>query len=206
MSDSIPAGATPIGRKLYMFKAKSNSQDALISAHGGYYKGTKTFKVPAGVEMLFYGIHGNVLSDPGVKLADTKARVVETLKGGDDCVDYELSKYQGRHGGKPGQPAETYDRIAKRIGYNDDSLAQLFTAATTSKNDKVVDTVMKQILNSRSMSVITIRNRWNSKDVYLKDLVAMVLKEFPGIRRFHCSFCRSLVGNDNAQTSQVTWG
>jgi hypothetical protein len=82
MSDSIPDGATPIGSKLYIFKSKSNSTDALISAHGGYYKGNKTFRVPEGVEIIFYGIHGNVLSDPGLKMTSTKAKVVETFSGG----------------------------------------------------------------------------------------------------------------------------
>lgn len=205
MSDSIPDGATPIGSKLYIFKSKSNSTDALISAHGGYYKGNRSFQVPHGIELIFYGIHGNVLSDPGVKLSDTKAKVVETISGGKQCTDYELSKYQGRHGGSPGKPAETYGRIANRINYVDDNLAQLFKIASTSTNEKVAKSAMKNIQDSRSMSLITIRNRWNSQNVYLKDLLPMVLKSYPGIKRFHCSFCRSLVGDDNAKTSKVEW-
>lgn len=205
MSDSIPDGATPIGSKLYIFKSKSNSTDALISAHGGYYKGNKSFTVPHGVEIIFYGIHGNVLSDPGVKLSDMKAKVVEAIGGGKQCIDYELSKYQGRHAGAPGKPVETYERIAGRIKQVDNDLSGKFSDLLTTTNQKYAQVLLNGIQNSRSMSLITIRNRWNSQNVYLKDLLSMVLKSYPGMKRFHCSFCRSLVGDNNAKTSKVEW-
>lgn len=205
MSDSIPDGATPIGSKLYIFKSKSNSTDALISAHGGYYKGNKTFRVPEGVEIIFYGIHGNVLSDPGLKMTNTKAKVVETFGGGKQCIDYELSKYQGRHAGTSGNPSETYGQIASHVQQVDKTITQKFDALITTKNAKFAEVLVRGIQNSQSMSLITIRNRWNSQNVYLKDLLSLVLRSYPGMKRFHCSFCRSLVGNDNAKSSQVEW-
>ena len=205
MSDSIPDGATPIGSKLYIFKSKSNSTDALISAHGGYYKGNKTFRVPEGVEIIFYGIHGNVLSDPGLKMTSTKAKVVETFSGGKQCIDYELSKYQGRHAGTSGNPAETYGQISSHVQQVDKTITQKFDALITTKNAKFAEVLVRGIQNSQSMSLITVRNRWNSQNVYLKDLLSLVLRSYPGMKRFHCSFCRSLVGNDNAKSSQVEW-
>jgi hypothetical protein len=157
------------------------------------------------VELIFYGVHGNVLSDPGVKLADYDATPVETLAGGAECYNYALSKYQGSHGGTKGKPAETYDSINKRIKYNNQRLADHFKTATTSSNQKLVNLNIQAILKSRTMSVLTIRNRWfmAGGDAYLKDAVKEVLKAFPGIKRFHCSFCRGLVGDDNAATSRV---
>lgn len=58
-----------------------------------------------GVEVIFYGVHGNTLSDPGVKLIDYPAKSVQTIpnpQDGDQCLNYVLSKYQGSHGGTPG--------------------------------------------------------------------------------------------------------
>jgi hypothetical protein len=205
MASETPEGAVAIGSKFYFFKSATNSTDCLISAHGGYYKATTMFKVPGGVELIFYGVHGNVLSDPGVKLVDYDATPVQTLGGGADCYNYALSKYQGSHGGTNGKPAETYGSINKRIKYNNERLANHFKVASTSNNQKLVNLNMQAILKSRTMSVLTIRNRWfmPGGDAYLKDAVKEVLQAFPGIKRFHCSFCRGLVGDDNAATSKV---
>src|SRR5690348_15019266 len=114
---SIPNGAIAIGSKLYLFKSKSNSTDCLISAHGGYYKTTKSFEVPLGCSVLFYGEHHKTLSDPGIKLADTHAKPVETVGPGKDCLNYVLSKYQGSHN----KAGETYEKIAGRIEFQDNS-------------------------------------------------------------------------------------
>lgn len=205
MASETPEGAVAIGSKYYFFKSGTNSTDCLISAHGGFYKSTKRFEVPSGVTLIFYGVHGNVLSDPGVKLADYDATPVETLTGGSECFNYALSKYQGRHGGTPDKPAETYERISNRMKYNNERLQNHFNVATTSSNQKIVKMNLDVILKSRTMSVLTIRNRWfmSGGDAYLKDAIKEVLKVFPGIKRFHCSFCRSLVGDENPGTSQV---
>lgn len=97
MSDHPPEGAIAIGSKLYFFKSKTNSTDCLISAHGGYYKSTSTFDVPEGVEVIFYGIHGNLLQDPGIRLIGFDAEPVQTIPNQQDgrtCMNYALSKYQ----------------------------------------------------------------------------------------------------------------
>ena len=201
----MPEGAVAVGSKYYFFKSDTNSTDCLISAHGGFYKGTSTFQVPAGVELIFYGVHGNVLSDPGVKLADYDATPVETIGGGGDCFNYALSKYQGTHGGTEGKPAETYESINRRIKYNNERLSNHFKVATTSDKQNIVKMNLEAILKSRTMSVLTIRNRWfmSGGDAYLRDAIKEVRKAFPGIKRFHCSFCRSLVGDENPGTSRV---
>jgi len=211
MSKDTPEGATSLGSKLYIFKSKSNSTDCLISAHGGYYKGTSTFTVATGVEVIFYGVHGNVLQDPGVRLIDYAAKPVQTIpnpQDGRQCLNYVLSKYQGSHGGSPGKPAETYEKIKNRVKFNDDTLSERFTKLTTTQKPKEGEIILKSILAYKTMSVVTIRNRWflSNGDVYLKDAIEEVRKALPGIKRFHCSFCRNLVGDDNAGTSVVKMG
>jgi len=71
-------------------------------------------------------------------------------------------------------------------------------AAAGKGNQQMAKGAIDQIRAGRTMNVVTIRNRWNSSDVWLKDVVATVRKAYPGINRFHCSFCRSLVGDNNA--------
>src|SRR5262249_32131502 len=121
--------------------------------------------------------------------------------------------YQGSHAGEPGKPAETYERINNRVKMNDDELAKKFdrllaTSSTTSPNSKLAKLNLEAILRHKTMSVVTIRNRWYMPggDVYLKDVIKEVRKALPGMKRFHCSFCRSLVGDDNAGTSVVRMG
>jgi hypothetical protein len=201
MSDSIPKGAIPIGSKLYLFKSKSNSTDCLISAHGGYYKESRTFQVPNGVTLYFYGEHKKVLSDPGIKLADTKAKYVERVGEGQKCVNYILSKYQGKHN----KAGETYEKIADRIAFQDKSLGDIFKMITTTQNEKLATKGLGMILDSQSMSVVTIRNRWFASDVNLLEVISAVRKVLPGIKNFHCSFCRSLVGDPNPETSTVVF-
>lgn len=196
----------PLGSKLYIFKSKSNSTDCLISAHGGYHKGTTSFAVDQGVEVVFYGAHGNTLSDPGVKLIDYPAKPAQVIPNridGNQCLNYVLSKYQGSHGGTPGKPAETYERIANRVKYNDDTINERFQKLLTTTKPDLGERLLKSILQYKTMSVVTIRNRWSGSDVYLKDVIKAVRKELPGMKRFHCSFCRSLIGDDNAGSSKI---
>lgn len=204
MANSIPKGAEPLGSKLYFFKSATSSHDVLISAHGGYYKANKTFDVPGtgkDVEIIFYAPHGSTLSDPGMMIMKGNFQDAGSVFSGNKCIDYELSKYQGRHGGQPGKPAETYDSIASTVEDEDRRLVRQFEkmlAAAGKGNQQMAKGAIDQITAGRTMNVVTIRNRWHSSDVWLKDVVAMVRKAYPGIKRFHCSFCRSLVGDNNA--------
>jgi hypothetical protein len=208
MSDHPPPGAVAIGSKLYLFKSKSNSTDCLISAHGGYYKSTNTFTVPEGVELVFYGAHGNTLGNPGIKLMDYEGvplQVIPNEQDGSECMNYALSKFQGRHGdaNKP----ETYAKIADRIAMIDENQSNRHAVWLKSTNPDLKQMLFEGINRQRAMNVVTIRNRWflPSGDVYLKDVIKEVRDAFPLIKRFHCSFCRSLVGSDQAEKSVVTF-
>lgn len=194
---STPTGATPLGSYLYMFSSPLNPQECLISAHGGYYKNNVSFTVPKGVKICFYGEHNKVLSDPGIALMSLVPRVTETIVGDGrkQCLDYELSKYQGRHSGAN----ESYDSIMDQVNR---------TARNHTLDVKEVFAGKREVSRATKIPVhvITVRNRWNKSDVNLSYVIKEVLKAKPGIHTFHCSFCRSLVGDDNPGVSKVVTG
>lgn len=216
MSKEKPQGAVAVGSNLYLFKSETNSVDCIISAHGGYVSANKSFTVPAGVKLVFYGPHGAALLDPKInrfidKHAD--AEPVEVFEGGQECRNYLLSKYQGAHAGSTGtKVVETYGQIASGVSANDlarrnkfDTLLQ--AASVASPDATQVKLSMSEIDKTRSGSVLTIRNRWNVfMGVPLKEAITDARKAFPTLREFHCLFCRSyMLGDDELPSQRVTF-
>lgn len=209
---SIPQGAQAIGSKLYLFKATSNAAECLISAHGGYRKGNLTFSVPYGVTISFYGPHGFILQDPGVKIMSQELAqfAVETKKQGEQCINYILSKYQGTHN----TAGETYESISdtiedfqNRFLQTQDKMRSMGNVNDLSKGQLSRYNMMSANLRSlNAMNVATIRNRWYSPDLTLEYVVKEVKKAVPSITHFHCSFCRGHMDDDNAPTWQVGKG
>ena len=98
---------TEVGRNIYLFHADKDvyNDECIISCHGGKVGATK-FR--PGATLQFYSDHGSTVR--AVPLADflswvnrgpstdpdpSKARVCDK---GQECYDYDLSKFQGRHG------------------------------------------------------------------------------------------------------------
>jgi hypothetical protein len=189
-----------LGSYLYFFESSMGGANCLISAHGGYVKNNSDFKlskIGKGLTVTFYGEHKKVLSDPGLDLLSKRPVTVnEHPRDGDQILDYVLSKYQGKHSGAN----ETYDKIEKVLAY-DTERRQLFEEQMDEVN-KNPD--LKKIYDSlASCNVVTIRNRWNKSDISLKYVLEAVVKYKPAIKHFHCSFCRSLIGDPNPETSAV---
>ncbi|MGQ5522090.1 putative adhesin [Chitinimonas sp. PSY-7] len=92
----------------------------VISAHGGIRKShSPKFNNSTGT-LYFYSPHGVVTQDKGLRnfLYDANSRQrVETLPPNSSCYDYSLCKYQGKHGGTKGNPAETYQSIESELAY-----------------------------------------------------------------------------------------
>ena len=187
---------TPIGDKLYIFKSTQNTTDCLISAHGGYYKENRDFPVPTGATLLFYGEHKKVLADPGLKMMHQVKglEVVDTYGAGGiaDCPDYILSKYQGSHNNNN----ETYKSILAEIGIEDTNFEKVSARGTAGA---------AQLKWVGAMSVLTIRNRFLRADVNLSYVIKMALEAMPTLTTFHCSFCRGMIGDDDAETAKVRW-
>ena len=193
---TIPEGAIEVGSHFYLFKSKTNTTDCLISAHGGYERNVGSFE-PKNCSLLFYGEHEKYLSDPGLRLMYLSGlHVVEEIPNREtkSSINYILSKYQGRHN----ESGETYERIAGKIESEDQSIGNLLDRIAKAKDDKGRERAQDQLKMYKSMNVLTIRNRWWRSDLSLESAVTAAKKALPSLTRFHCSFCRSLIGNDDA--------
>ena len=190
-----------IGKHMYLFESPKGGSNCLISAHGGYKQNVSSFdvtKVAPGVELFFYGEHSKVLSDPGLEVLSKRPVVVNQHPNPDGALvcDYTLTKYQGSHSNE----TETYDSIARRLAFDADLGTRL---------ELELDEIMKRPASKKSYEslaychVATVRNRWNRADVSLKYAVQEIVKRKPGIKQIHCSFCRSLFGDQNPGVSEV---
>ncbi|MEZ5666478.1 MAG: hypothetical protein R3F55_03405 [Alphaproteobacteria bacterium] len=198
---SIPRGAIEIGSHFYLFKSSTNKEDCLISAHGGYDRNVTMFE-PKGCTLFFYGEHGNVLSDPGLALMALKGlKVVEQIPDAKNkkALNYILSKYQGRHS----KANETYEKIIGRIESEDTQIAKLLDRIANAASEFQRSNAQTQLAYYKSMNVLTIRNRWWRSDLSLESAVTAAKKALPSLTRFHCSFCRSFVEDDNPAVSHV---
>jgi hypothetical protein len=192
-----PAGATPIGKNFYLFKAISSTPECLISAHGGHDR-EQHFEVPAGVTVHFYALHGFVLNDPGTALLNAQITPKESITGPASCHDYTLSKYQGRHnrGGR-----ETYASIATQVQNTAQARsaaqAKYVQAAASAKTpDFKLDLLASNVTTHKEINIVTVRNRFGASDQLLSTLINEVRAAYPSIKIFHCSFCRSSMNFD----------
>jgi hypothetical protein len=203
-----PEGASKLGRSMYLFKSSTNSVDCIISAHGGFMAENRTFKVPDGVTLFFYGPHGAALLDPGTTTFYNKmheAEPVEVITGGQECRNYLLSKYQGAHAGSSGtDTVETYRDLSGKVAAEDHKRGLMFNQMTKagniqSPNTRVVKKNMEELTGRvRGASVLTIRNRWDIVfGVPLSDALKAAKKAMPTLKEFHCLFCRCAMLPDN---------
>lgn len=206
---STPAGATSLGRYLYLFKSKTNSKDCIISAHGGYISDTKAFRVPDGIELRFFSVHSSSVLDPRIQTFQKNqalAEPVEVFKGGQLCNNYLLTKYQGRHNEMDETYKEVADGVAKQDMLRSGTAGKMFAAARTTggDNDK-----LKNALNTLSRnhggSVLTVRNRIDVVfGIPLEAALKAAMKEMGSLRVFHCLFCRSyMLGKDKHEAMDV---
>jgi hypothetical protein len=203
MAKTKPQGATKCGSHCYLFKSSTNSSDCLISAHGGFVAENRSFKIPSGVTILFYGVHGAALLDPNITTFAkeySKAEPVETYSGGQNCRNYLLSKYQGAHAGASGTDVvETYDQVGQTVT-NRDKIRNLKFAKMTKEGQTqdIQQKVFNELMMEWGGSILTIRNRW---DVFfgvpLSEAINSARKEMPSLRTFHCIFCRCTMMPDS---------
>ena len=198
-----------VGRYAYLFKSSTNLVDCVITAHGGYVFENRNFEVPAGVTLQFFAEHGNTLTDPGMgSLMRDLAMAVpaETVEAGEDCHNYLLSKFQGRHGSAD----ETYESIMRNISDADKSRLEVrdnIGVAAMRGNDKAVKKLLEILGKKKGASVVTIRNRWDVfAGVPLADVIKGVRKAAPSISTFYCSFCRSDMFVSEQPTNHIKFG
>jgi hypothetical protein len=195
--------------RFYFFAWKAGAEDCIISAHGGYQKTTKdfTFTWPGTCELRFYGPHGLVLSDPGIGMLQKKNLQVhgEPVKPGDKVTNYILSKYQesGSRDATSGVATETFTGLVGAMGAPSTyagNIAAMEQDAADGKFDLNDPVIKRQLADARDVfagynlttfHVITIRNRLCRADVNLEQTLETIKSLRPGVKRIHCSFCRS---------------
>jgi hypothetical protein len=202
MAKKPPEGAaTPVGNYLYLFRSPLDTTECLISAHGGYKKSTKTFNLKAGLTVKFYGVHNKVLGDPGLGVMEKNPKVVNSHPNpdGEAVLDYILSKYQGTHS----SANETYDKIAATLASETHQMKIYLKNKDYVEKHPAIKAIYEAL---KAVHVITIRNRFMHANVNLSTVIEEITKFDSTIKTFHCSFCRSLIGDANPETSYVQSG
>lgn len=179
-----------VGKHIYLFThAPGHYFDAcVISAHGGWNQPNGDFDVPESTTLYFYVAHGSAQDDFGVYQFRHAPPVVEPSYGpGTKCYNYELSKYQGRHAGKEGKPAETYEGIDKTLASVEEEVLKMNKNMSNPQYKSMVDSGAKK-MPSR-FDVATVRNRGFGGEMTLKNLIHAVQKAHK-YSAYHCFFCR----------------
>lgn len=200
-----PAGATPIGKNFYLFKAVSSTPACLISAHGGHYR-EQHFELPPGVTVHFYALHGFTLLDPGTQVLNLQVTPKESITGPASCHDYVLSKYQGRHNARE----ETYGSIATQVRDTAQARSEAQTKymrrAAEGAPDWQLISARDQVTSRTEINIVTVRNRVGAGDMRLSALINAVHAAYPSFTVFHCSFCRSSMNFEAGLGHKATMG
>ena len=193
-----------IGDWIYLWVAKdgdypaaAKGKEVMITSHGIQTKNVDIFDIPGGYEVAFYAPDGAILQDPGfIGVATNAIQPFASFK--DKSRNYELSKFQGKHGGK----SETYGTIQSFLANNEENVINhkkvLDDFEKLEKDGKLTDPMMKSMFEqakkvkipSLSMDIITIRNRkLKGSSPTLKDVLKVLSDSNFKYKTIHCSFC-----------------
>lgn len=176
---------------MYLFMPKAGTNRVVISAHGGRTRTTNAFTVPSDSVLRFYSEDTNSVLDPGLDNFYTFEVIPrEIISESEPCYDYQLSKYQGRHGNRN----ETYASIAQTITRESESRQSFLANAAEAGSDKLKGTYLKEASKRKLAAVLTIRNRIARGDVNLSFAIEQVKSIAPEILIFDCLFCRYMHG------------
>ncbi len=169
------SGGAPVATttNFYIVGDLTGATECFVTAHGGameddFFFDNDTFKVPPGVTVNFYQPHGYTLGWDSTFLRD-QAPIAhggtddQAYGPGETCVNYILTKDQGRH-------------LTGDTGYADSR--EMNYAGT------------QAVANDLGIVMVTVRNRWFHAGVSLKSCIAEVTKAAPGLTTFNCLFCR----------------
>jgi hypothetical protein len=170
----------------YVIGNTTGATECFIDAHGGnfsadYVLDNQSFTVPAGATVKFFQPAGYAFGAFKAELRNGPPQQHggtndQNYAGGDECPNYILTKFQGRHSG-----AAPRDVVNQEIDYQG----------------------FQKIASDAGIVLVTVRNRWYHSGVTLKDAIKTIRKKFAGITTFNCMFCR--VDDTTAGLAQVTW-
>ena len=167
-----------VGNDFYLWYSGAFRGELTVSAHGSQTFTHSTFIVPEWSRILFYAPDGYSLLDDGKSLEALvntsrmlKLMPYEVFEPGSECPNYNLSKYQGRHGRSP----------FPVVGY-----------FMSGSNDETYEDVSK-LTKGANRDVITVRNRVGFSAPSLRMLLRdMEVENLNGpYAEIHCSFCRA---------------
>lgn len=199
---------TEIGNHIYAWspggvKPVAGQRDCVITSHGGLSTREGEGR-PVGDEILhFYCKHEYAMTTSSGTLAQIAARELnyhEAVPLAELGFNYDLTKFQGSHGGPGGRVIETYHEIqvgltrASRQAQIRSLIDQRFKGATEEAFDAVRET---------DMDVITIRNRSRiirGTTPTLNGVIRQLHSAGYYYRHIHCAFCRVVDGKP-----QIGW-
>lgn len=158
---------------IYILGDPKGKSECYVGAHGGGYSAdyvfdNLTFRVPAGVTVCFTQPAGYSMAMPMASLR-LQAPIVNGSYGdvvynaGDECPNYMLTKWHGRHTGLANYAAAEEDYAG-----------------------------WESIVNDTGMLFVFPRNRWFHAGVTLKQVIKDVQSQSTcrGVTTFWCLFCR----------------
>jgi hypothetical protein len=162
---------------IYILAGNNSNKTGYIGAHGGAL-GNQTFRVPNGVTIRFTQPHGYSMSMNMSHLkhmqpiVDVSGGGQITYTAGQDCPNYFLTKWHGRHSGIGKDKAPELRKKEWEDAGEDYTGWQCMVAFNP------------------SLTFIFPRNRWNKTGVPLDHVITSTLKKFPALTTFWCLFCR----------------
>ncbi len=204
MSKHLPMPSTgdykahAVGSKIYLWHGESRKDTVVISSHGGFTHQNKPFKVPAYMTVQFMAPHGYILKDPGLQTAAVGAvPSFDNYTASKQCPDYELTKYQGRHGGEK----ETYEFIGRDMHRG--ARIRQFEAINKSIGAPQMTELEKEQIKNVVADIITVRNRKFMKAPTLSEIIATLEKNKIRYKNVVCAFCRCR--SDLADSFDRSW-
>ena len=184
-----------LGENMYIFLASNRhneiADNLVISAHGGIRKkNSPQFTVPNNFVLQFYSDHGKVTDDFGLHNFANGGRNSQMrglLGPNNQCYDYDLSKYQGRHN----NANESYESIMSNQKLPEERRRGQFHQLNNVRD--ILDQGMQfpEVKKYTDFDVLTIRNRFGSGGVKLSEALRMLVDRNLYYRVVHCYFCRS---------------
>lgn len=175
---------------MFLFLPKKPPQKVIITSHGGHALLSKTnkFTVPSDTVLQFYSDDTFSVIDPGFDNFFKKvAAPKEIITEGEQCFDYILTKYQGRHGNK----SETYESIANLMEEAQQSIESALGRAERSVTQGGKNAALTSAKAHTVPAVLTVRNRWGKPTVRLSIAIESIKAAAPTVQVFDCLFCRS---------------
>ncbi|MDY7232181.1 putative adhesin [Hyalangium rubrum] len=159
----MPTVKVPVGEHLYVWTNRAQNEppdSCLISSHGLKYMvniaRSASFEVPRGTRIIFYADENRFLKDPGIQsMLERRYAEAETFEAGEDCPNYELTKFQGYHTGMVGTMLPILKKLHLKLGGISaqeqtgwETYAAIIASMDTLRNDSRVErTTQRQTLN-----------------------------------------------------------